>query len=204
VTAIALTTPAFVRASFLKGMVNSESDDGILAAIIGALSGTGDPQILTGFEAVTNRVFPLQEYTEYLSSDGNSQRLFLHAYPITTAEVWIDSGYTWDTPSKVAATDLVIDPTGLPMVMLRSGAGWPGGYGHIKVTYTGGLIQDDTMIPSSLNLACAIQSAFVYQGRNRLGVNAESAASGSVSMFSPSVYLPQVLELLAPFVRHVF
>jgi len=201
--AIPLTTPMFVRQSFIKGAASQTGDDNFIASLIGAFSGSGDPTALSGFESYCDRVFPFAEYTEYLSSDGGTQRLFVYGYPISTAEIWIDSQYTWGANTKLAATDFVIDPTGLPIITLRGGGTFSAGQGHIKVKYFGGLITSDQMVPSVLALACAMQVAHVYQGRNRLGISGESSSSSSVSMYSEGTYLPQVKEILSSFVRHI-
>lgn len=198
--AIPLTTPAFVRSTFLKGKGSDTSDDPFLSALIAGFSGTaqiGQPQ---GFESYCDRVFTRNTYTEYFDSDGTTLVLPVLAYPIVTADVWIDSNQVWGDETKLTSDEVIMDRRGLPFLFSRF-VPFSAGRQHIKVTYLGGLYGIESEVPEALQLACAAQVAYTFQNRNRMGLISESVPGGSIQMFAPTSLLPSVKEMLSPFVR---
>lgn len=195
---IPLTTPEAVRSSFLMGQGENAAIDNFLRMVIAGLSGDGNINQLSGFEEACGRVFVRGTYTRYYSSDGNVTTYPLPAYPIVSASVFVDTARVWGVETQLTADQYEIDRNGLPLLYAYPSPFAPG-FQHIKVTWEGGLITSTDTVPSALALACAMQAAFVYQSRQRLGVSGESVIGSNATWFSPQTYLPAVHELLAPF-----
>lgn len=190
-----------VKSSILSQLSGISTHDTLLTTFIKAFSGGGDILKLAGAEQYCSRMFASGTYTEYFSSDGSQTKIPVLAYPITSiTNIWVDSERTFGDSTKLTASDYVADQRGGPYIRLKYST-FSVGIDNIKVTYAGGLAANTTAVPDDLRLACMLQVAFWFQRREQLGLAGASMPGGSLSVFSPTNYLPQVRAILNSYIR---
>lgn len=181
--------------------------DNLLNFIIKGLSGNGDVTKLGGFEQYCGRIFAAptsgSTYTEYFSSDGSRTKVPVLAYPISSiTNIWVDNDRSFGSDTLLDTSDYVADQHGGPWIRLKW-TSFAAGTDHIKVTYAGGLSSTVAGMPDDLRLACALQTAYIFQRRDELGLTGISGGAGNLSLFTPASFLPIVRQLLDPYRRMI-
>lgn len=185
-----------IKSGILSQLSAITTHDTLLTTFIKAFSGAGDVLKLSGAEQYCSRMFASGTYTEYFSSDGSRTKVPVLAYPIASiTDIWVDSERSFGDATKLTSSDYVADQQGGPFIRLKY-TSFSFGVDNIKVTYAGGLAATTSAVPDDLRLACMMQVAFWFQRREQLGLTGVSMPGGSISVFSPMDYLPQVRGIL--------
>lgn len=185
-----------IKSGILSQLSAVTTHDTLLTTFIKAFSGAGDALKLSGAEQYCSRMLASGTYTEYFSSDGSRTKIPVLAYPITSiTNIWVDSERSFGDSTKLDSSDYVADQQGGPFIRLKY-TSFAFGIDNIKVTYAGGIAATTAAVPDDLRLACMMQVAFWFQRRDQLGLTGASVSGGSISVFSPMTYLPQVKDIL--------
>ena len=166
--------------------------DTILAQLITALSARA--------EKFLGRHVEQKARTEQYDVEESQFLFYLKGYPVAAspaAVVKADLNRTFDSGSIVATTNyyLDLDRGAIKLDAYRVVPGW----GALQVAYTGGMAANVTaFITAFPHIADAIdmQTAFVFQRRDSLGLAGYSGDGGSISLPDIVQWLPQVRETL--------
>jgi len=179
---IALTTVSGVKE--YRGMPDSTDDDALLANLIN--------RVTVLIETVTDRTFVAREFTE--TTDGLGNILFPNYYPVTTISgIWDDPDWIWPDTTLVDSTYYrVVDDNRV----ISKGSYFSTGVQNMKVTYTAGY----DAVPYDVEQACTEEVVHRYDTRKKLDLTSRTLPDGT-SYFTPGSLLPQVMEVLKPYMR---
>lgn len=163
--------------SFLE--INAANHDGLLDVIT--------DQVSAAIEKYCNRNFEKVARTKYF----NAGRRYFHlpAFPIDmTAELLVVN----DTTTLVKDVDYAVwDEEGCVEAFYEVIKTKPR---QVYITWTGGYDSDE--IPSDLQEAAMLQSAFMFRRRKDIGVNSLTLPDGAISVLKPTELLPEVVRLI--------
>jgi len=169
---------------FLEGMKGVTKYETLLNTIIDAVS--------KRFENYCCREFEYQQnIEEYHSGTGENTFIIVQRPPISKVTS------LHDDYNRVFGDDTLFDVdnyvAGEQTVDLKNFR-FRKGIKNIKVVYDGGYT--DATIPHDLRLAAIMQTVFIFQRRNDLGLTSLSGEGGSISVQFPMKLLPEVGEIL--------
>lgn len=149
-------------------------------------------QVSARIERALNRNLTKAERTEYF--DKGESVYLLSAYPVDEAA---DFTVILDGESQTKDEDFYLDPEkGLIEFAYGTGDYKPRA---LVVTYTGGYAEDVNgvlQVPKDLKRACLLQVAFEFGRRRDLGLRAVNVGDGSINVYEPARFLPEVREIL--------
>jgi hypothetical protein len=190
--ALALCTSAELKL-YLDGMETPSKYDTLIDNIINSTS--------SRFEKFCDREFEDSEsdVTEYHDGDGSIDFIVVRRPPITSITSLHDDpdrGYNAD--DLIASTDYTYYSTS--GIVKLDGVTFLEGIKNIKIVYQGGYTT--STIPDDLNMACIMQSAFIFKMREKIGLTSISGEGGSVSVYQPMKLLPEVNDVLSTYKIH--
>lgn len=152
-------------------------------------------------KAMLGRELKKEAKTEYFTIEpGEGQTFQLSAFPVDSASaitVSNDSLRAFGSSTEIGSSLWHIDDD--LGVLVIDGTGLDSGFMALKVEYTGGLAATASDVLSDapeISQAAAIQIAFEYESRNRLGQDSVQGPDGSISVYSPQEWLPVVREVI--------
>ena len=161
------------------------------------------------FEKATGRTALKASKTEYFTVESNTGQSFgVKGIPVdTSATITIanDVDRSFASSSEISSDYWHMD--GDTGVLVIDNWHLDTGYKVLKVTYTGGMATTASNFISSfpdVSDAIAIQVAFEYESRNRLGQGSVTGADGSVSMFDPMEIVPPLKAAIKHYKRRRF
>jgi hypothetical protein len=153
-------------------------------------------QVSARIQTYLNRELKAEERTEYF--DAGEKQFSLKAYPIDTEETFT---VNWSDEEQEIDEDYFLYDT-IGIVEFPYGTGQYDARA-IDITYTGGYTDTDSVlaVPDDLKRACFLQVAFDFKRRKDLGLSSISMPDGSMSVYQPARFLPEVTAILNSFRR---
>lgn len=156
-------------------------------------------------EEYCNRKFIYQSYD--IRRDGRRQdRIQLNEFPIiAVTNVWDDQSWEWGSDKLIPATEIAIEEECILVLQNRK---FSKGNQNVRIQFTAGFVSPVTgglgaPIPMTLEYTCLMTVEWLMQLRQdrRIGVTSKSKQSESISFFDQTGLPPQVMTMLAEFVK---
>jgi hypothetical protein len=187
-----LTTIANVKS--LLSIAATDNDEIILAIVKGVSS---------EIENFIDRQLETKERTEYFDVRKDQTIFPLKAYPVSALKAYSDSYRLFGTEIDSTNMTFLGDDGNLIIDQQIPDEGAKA----LKVVYTGGLAANQGALQVSypdIEMAARLQSAFVFEKRQKLNVGSESVSGSSVSVSQELKFLPEVESIITRYRRQSY
>lgn len=162
------------------------ADDSLLTNLIARVSRL--------IEAFCDRAFPRATYTEILDGSGRPLLMLRRAPIVSLASVHMSQDQVWDGTTLLAASSIVMDPSGF--LLLKAGA-FAAGIQNIRAIYDAGY---DT-IPFDIEQIAIEMIARTFKDKGQIHLSSMSLKDGAYTKRFASRFYEDLVQDLSPYIR---